>query len=464
MRSHLPFLIILVLALVIRFYNFPVWQGFDYDQEVNAWLAKSVIVDHKPILIGPETSVGGMYVGPYFNYIISLFYFLGRMDHSRTIILNALLTLLTITTIYFVGTKIFSKTAGLVAATIYAFSAFFIFYDRVMWNPTIIPLVAVSSFYAIYVYLRERKTKQLILATALVGFMFHVHFSAVFLLAFFALSLAIFGGRRFWANPWNYLFVAITLGIFLLPLVIFDLRHNFINSSHLIAFFVSGKTGGSLDLSIVISLWNVLVTWGGFVGSVILNQQGARLDWVGLAGMLAVLTLGLQRGERTLFYRLLLLLLFVTTVGLSVYHGPLPPYYFLIPLPILVMATGDMAQWVMGCQQMAKPILSAALLIMVVANIKTSLDFPPSEFSLRFKQGAVKYIIADARGQSFKVDFITELGLNTGFHYLFWQQGENLITDMTIPTARTYKIIIPFTLAHPEELAIKFGAIGVVKM
>ena len=90
--------------------------------------------------------------------------------------------------------------------------------------------------------------------------------------------------------------------------------------------------------------------------------------------------------------------------------------------------------------------------------------FTKSDFSLKNKSQTVKYIISQSQGQSFKVDFITSLGLNTGFKYLFWQQGEILNINMNTKTDKTFKIVIPKSLARPEELSVVYGAIGIVKM
>lgn len=462
LRPHLLFLLILAVGLFVRFYNFQAWQGFDYDQEINAWLAKSIIIDHKLFLIGPETSVGAMYVGPYFNYIVSLFYFLGKMDHTWTILLNFIISTATITAIYLVGSKVFSKTVGLISAAIYSFSAFFISYDRVMWNPTILPLISIGAFYFLYSYLQDHKTRNLILATIFIGFAFHVHFTAFFLLAFFALSLAIFGGKKFWKSPLNFVYIFFVVAIFFLPLIAFDLRHNFLNAIHFLEFFSSGRTGGLSGIGILITLGNVLLVWADLIKSIFLQVINIKLVALSLLFLFLIFKHGFKSSRNKFFYKLSLLLFLILTVPLSFYHGALPPYYFLPALTMIVISSGNFLYQITKKYSQSK-IFRVLIAILILLNLVPVL-FTKSNFSLKNKSLAVKYIISQSQGQSFKVDFITSLGLNTGFNYLFWQQGKTLNTNMNTKTEKTFKIVIPKSLARPEELSVAYGAIGIVKM
>ncbi len=462
LRPHLLFLLILAVGLFVRFYNFPAWQGFDYDQEINAWLAKSLIVDHKLFLIGPETSVGAMYVGPYFNYIISFFYLLGKMDHAWTILLNFIISTVTIAAIYLTGAKFFSKVSGLISATIYSFSMFFISYDRVMWNPTILPLVSVGVFYFLYSYLKNHKVRDLILATTILGFSFHVHFTAFFLLAFFVLSLTILGGNKFWKSPLNFLYIVSVLVIFFLPLIFFDLRHNFLNFSHLLLFLTSGRAGGLSGIGILVTLGNVLLVWADLIKSIFIEIINIKLIPLSLLFLVLIFKHGFKSGGNKLFYKLLLLLFLLITIPLSFYRGALPPYYFLAPLSIIVISSGDLFYHITKKYYQSN-IFIVLITGLILLNLMPAL-FTKSDFSLKNKSQTVKYIISQSQGQSFKVDFITSLGLNTGFKYLFWQQGEILNINMNTKTDKTFKIVIPKSLARPEELSVVYGAIGIVKM
>src|SRR5436190_2047930 len=112
-KYTLLLLAILVFGLFLRFWNFPNWFNFNFDQETQAWVVKSLVVDHKPNLIGLETSVGGMFIGPYFNYLLVPFYLVGGMDPAATILLDILAAGATILASYYVGTKMFGQKAGL---------------------------------------------------------------------------------------------------------------------------------------------------------------------------------------------------------------------------------------------------------------------------------------------------------------------------------------------------------------
>ncbi|MBI3559144.1 glycosyltransferase family 39 protein [Candidatus Gottesmanbacteria bacterium] len=442
---------LVLLILLVRFYNFPAWFGFDYDQEVNAWIAKAIVVDHKPVLIGPETSVGGMYVGPYFNYLIAIFYALGRMDPQATIILNILLSAVTVYFIYFVGTKVFSRKTGVIAMIIYGFSYNLTNFDRVAWNPTPIPVVSLGILFFLYLYFRFRKLWQLVAAISLTGFMFHLHFTAIFLGGFVLLALLVFGGKKFGFSFKNYFALFFTGLVFLLPLLIFNLRHDYLLSRHFWQFFFSSGQVQTI-------VWERLGILVSFTRAIFYNDASKILDIITILPLTAVLYFGFRsKPEQKLFYQLAFLLLATPILPLALYPGPLPAHYLLFALPVIILLLSSLIEKLNTIKIF---LILAVFLSVNVPKILTTVN----GLSLAAKHRAANFVVNNAKMDPFKVDFITQPGRKTGFKYLFWLEGRGLIENMAIKTERTYKIIVPYFLVPEKDLTAKFGGVGVIKI
>lgn len=446
------FLIILLTGLFLRFYDFPAWFGFDYDQEINAWIAKTILVDHKPVLIGPETSVGGMYVGPYFNYIISLFFLLGRMNPMATISLNILISAATLVAFYLVGSRLFNRTTGLIAGLLYGFSSFIINYDRVLWNPTPVPLVSLLTVYFLYRFLENSQNKYLALTMTGIGFLLHLHFQAVFLGVFIFLSLLLARPKTF-LKPRSYLYILVPLIIFLAPLVLFDLRHDFLNSRHFLQFFLGSSHTTSVNpIAPIARMLQVLLSFLQNI-SAISNPLPALTVGILLFGISAV------RAWRRSSYRLGIALLIFSLILFSFYQGPLPIQYFLFLIPVFVLFPADILATLWQSKKLWRWLSPILIILFLILNIP-AVARSKNEINLWSKQQVVKYIAAHSDSNP-QIDIVTQPGLNTGFKYLFWQAGLNPHYGSDKKDVQTFKIVVPTVMARPGELTVSFGPIGV---
>lgn len=461
----LIFVLVLSLGLLFRFYNFPAWQGFDYDQEVNAWIAKAIVIDHKPVLIGPETSTGGMFVGSYFNYIIALFFWLGRMNPTISILLNVLISTATICLIYFAGKLIFNRMTGIIAVIIYSFSSLAAGYDRVLWNPTPVPLVTLGIILGLHQYIKRDQVWYLILATVSVGVALHLHFNAVILAAFYFVSLVLFSLQKTFLNPKRYLVIGGILGIFLFPLVLFDLRHGFLNSRHVWSFFVSsgGGTGQRLYDSLIRS-WDIV---NGIIVSIFVPEAaGYTLNWIliRVLGILFVLmSLIIIKKSGNLFFKLYLIIFILTVGPFSFYHGPLPGQYFLFLVPVFTLLVSAIFISVWNRSGYLKIISILLICIIILANVRYVLARGEERLNLKNKEAAVEYINNQAGGKAYGVDIITDYGFNTGYRYLLWLYGGKRYKEDKSLGIKEFKIVVPYYKDNSGRQMKIFGDIGVLE-
>ena len=62
---------ILLLGLFFRLYNLEIFYPWGHDQDLFAWIAKDIIIDDHLRLIGQETSIIGVFIGPIFYYLVA---------------------------------------------------------------------------------------------------------------------------------------------------------------------------------------------------------------------------------------------------------------------------------------------------------------------------------------------------------------------------------------------------------
>ncbi len=108
--------LIVVLCVFMRIWRYEDFYGFGHDQDLFAWIAKDIVIDQNIRLIGQETSINGLFVGPIFYYLISLLLLFFNMDPRVANVVTVAVSLFTALSFYFVISKFFGKTAGLVTS------------------------------------------------------------------------------------------------------------------------------------------------------------------------------------------------------------------------------------------------------------------------------------------------------------------------------------------------------------
>ncbi|HOZ80653.1 MAG TPA: hypothetical protein PK370_00335, partial [Candidatus Woesebacteria bacterium] len=75
LKSNLLLIVIWLAALFVRFYRQDQLLGFYYDQGRDAKMAHDIITLTNLPTIGPTTGIQGLYLGPFWYYLITPGYF-----------------------------------------------------------------------------------------------------------------------------------------------------------------------------------------------------------------------------------------------------------------------------------------------------------------------------------------------------------------------------------------------------
>src|SRR3989338_7032675 len=91
-KTEVIFLIgILLLGAFLRLYKIDQYMTFLGDEGRDAIIVRRLLVNFDPILIGPGTSIGNMYLGPIYYYLIAPFLLLANFSPVGPSVFIALL-------------------------------------------------------------------------------------------------------------------------------------------------------------------------------------------------------------------------------------------------------------------------------------------------------------------------------------------------------------------------------------
>lgn len=135
--------IILVGGLYFRIHRTEDLLRFYYDQGRDALVIWKLWHEGKPFLIGPVTGLHGIFLGPFYYYLIAPFYLISGGSPVLPAVFLASLSVLAIVVVYYLGWQMQSRATGLIAAGIASFSYYIVLAGRWLSNPT--PLLFTST-------------------------------------------------------------------------------------------------------------------------------------------------------------------------------------------------------------------------------------------------------------------------------------------------------------------------------
>jgi len=273
-------LIFILVAAILRFSNILSLNFFTYDQARDALFVKRMIVDHQWRLLGTQTSLPGMYLPPFYYYTIAPILWLSRLNPVGIDLYSALIGVGTIPLIWFVANKIFGRPAGVFSAGLFALSPLVVELTRRAWNPNTLPFFILLAFYFLYLYFRERKTRDFLLAFVIYGYCLSLHFGVWLLMPLFVFTWVFYLLKN--KKILGLLGSLLIILFFTSPLLFFELRHGFFLTTQAKVFFFDGghlgvKGAGFFQsvLASLLALFTILIS-----GKITVGYQ-APLEFTG---------------------------------------------------------------------------------------------------------------------------------------------------------------------------------------
>ncbi|HLC94195.1 MAG TPA: glycosyltransferase family 39 protein [Patescibacteria group bacterium] len=442
--------IIIVVSFIFaffRFYKIDKRISFDWDQEQFSYQAKQIILQHKPILIGTRiTSDAGFFLGPYLYYVSTPFYLLTHL-HPRALILFVISVQIIFFLISFlVLKKIHSLHVSLLFLFLWSTNSLTVIYDITPWGPLLIPLGVIIVWYLLYKFFETNRSIYVIFLGVALGFFVNIHFQFI-LMPFFTLVFLLASPHRgrFLRSKKIFLLVFSFLAMFV-PLILFDLRHDFLNSKLFMSFLQHGgvESYGRYAFAWLPVFANFMQP---FVG--INNVFISMLFYLLILVVLFFLFRRKRDFHKTFYFSTFVLwIVFVAVFLLYAQRGS--EYYFYFLSPFIYFTLSDLLL------ELKKPLtLGLVILFFLFINgERLYANLKDNEFGLYFKDQIAQEIKKYTKSKTVNISYTVPLGLNHGYQYLFdyyqIKQSDN-------PSIRLIQIKIP-----AEGVSLKRGAIGVI--
>lgn len=410
---------ILAVAAFCRLYKIDQYMTFLGDEGRDVIVVRRIFTQLHPPLIGPGTSVGNMYLGPLYYYMMAPALLLANFSPVGPAVQIALLGIVTILFVWWVGREWFGRIGGLIAAGLYAISPTVIIYSRSSWNPNIMPFFALLSVYSIWRVWNKHEFGWLVTLGISFAFVLQSHYLGLLLfptlLIFWYLSKV----------PKRFTFYA--LGVFaalMSPLLIFDIRHNFMNAKAFYAFVATHD--GTVSLSVrqlITKLPEVLNQM-----NITLAGGGNAISGYAISAVFVIALVLFIRARLNPAYHLLLSWVIFGLIGFAFYKLPIYDHYFgfLYPVPFLLIGgIGESIQKRGGI--IGKIIFYTFCTGLVVTNLLNNpLRYAPNK-QLQRSMDVAKKVLSEEQGKPFDLAVLAERNYEDGYRYFLELWGGTVL-------------------------------------
>lgn len=437
-------IVLIVTAVILRFYKGPELFFWHVDEDIIGLTVKRILVDHRLQLLGFPIP-GGVYLGPLFYYLISIPYALSLMNPTMLPLFSALLGTISIFLVYKVGKTIFeNERVGLLAAMIYGFSYLINIYSRVLTGLSFAGILALLTYLFLYQNLKFKKPVNLLFLGIILLISIQNEGSSLSLLA---LTVVVWLIYRFKIPAEKLFQILLLFLIFHLPLLIFDLRHNFFISKAFLNFFSRVSPGSMVpyNFSTVVGVLEAIpktfarilfISGPNDIGKQILpcsNLVDIRNSISPAIYGLVILIIGFFvishffSKKIVIGQKIILLHFLILFLGLGLYNLFMRGYVYEWTLAIFFPGISLIIAYFLNelykNRLLGRTLVVIFLMSFVLINVRSILA-SSNKFGLGSKVMAVKSAINEVAGRQFYLDSIGSC-YSQGYIYLFWYLGHS---------------------------------------
>lgn len=423
-QFRLYFLLTLILAsaLFLRVYKLDQLLGFYYDQGRDAFVVWDLLHQGNFFLVGPITGIEGIFLGPFYYYLITPFYFLsGGSPVFVAAVLN-IISVLGILFLYLITKEFFDRKVALLTVFLTSFSYSLVIFSRWLSHPPLLPtfsLVIIYSLLQIY----KGKEKWWLMIGLFLGICLQLEAASAI---FFIPTILIFGIWQYKKTK-HFLFIIVSIFLFLLtlvPQVAFDFRHQGGLQQAFQNFLLTKKSfhlplGEFLEKRLNLYL-NILFS------KLFYAKQDTGLIWLLILTVLGIL----KRKEIFAKERKILALwFFIPLAGYLFYQGNLGLFwdYYLSGVWLVFLMLVSFLLVGIWPKVWGKSMVVLFLALFLYLNISQLFIYHRIGVGilLRDQIGAIDWIYQDVQERDFNLDIYVPPVIPYAYDYLFKWYGEN---------------------------------------
>lgn len=447
-RNNLLIFSIILIAAFLRLWRIEDYMTFLGDEGRDVLIVREILHGNLTLL-GPRASAGDFFLGPIYYYFMAPFLAITNYNPVGPAIMVALFGVATVYLVYKIGTEFFGKTAGLIAACLYAVSPVVITYSRSSWNPNLMPLFSLLSLYTSYKAITRKSPKLFIISGVLLGIAMQLHYLAFFLggiLFFYILIASILkvGNGKLTHLVKDYVYVLLGFLLGLAPFLLFEARHGFPNVKTIISFiFLSGNVASEGNSFTVIGdvFFRVFARLVASYPSPDLHIFYPAINlqaWYVLALALAIGSTfftfrKLYRSYKARNDEMLKYLLITLWIGFGIlffgfYRKPIYDYYFGFMFPAPFLLVGDLFSYLLKKNAFVKVGTAAIFILLLYITLSHNPFRALPNRQYRQVEKISKFVLDKAENRPYNFAIITGGNSDHGYRYIFEINGKNPVT------------------------------------
>lgn len=460
LKKHWLLIAILVLASFFRLYNISGYMEFLGDQGRDVTIIKDFLQHGNLFFIGPQTSIGNMYLGPYFYYLIAPSLFLSNYNPVGPAIFIALLNIATVFLIYFIGKRWFSRSVGLISAFLFAISPVVIKYSNFIWNPNIMPFFSLLFVFFFFESFRSKKYHYFLYASLAFIMVINSHYLGLALLPFIGLFwlynlIKFIQKKSKQLKPFlKYTFLAIFIFILsLTPQILFDIKHDGQNSKALLNFFTYRET------TVNIKAYKAIPGLPDLFNQVNTRLLAGKNETVGLiisiVFFIGLLPLILKFKKQKPTFWIVFFWYLSGLVALALYKQHIYDHYFAFLFPVVFILAGFLIN---KFKFTGIPFL---ILITIFSFLENPFRYQPNN-QLKTVTQIDDLIIANSNNQDFNFALLAKQNYDPPYRYILGNKQAKIVNLPDKMAEQLFIVCEPFQIEcnpinNPEWSVAAFG-------
>ena len=430
------------------------------DQGRDVTIIKDFLQHGNLFFIGPQTSIGNMYLGPWFYYLIAPSLFLANYNPVGPAIFIALLSIATVFLLYFIGKHWFNRSVGLISAFLFTISPVVIKYSNFIWNPNIMPFFSLLFIFFFFEAFRSKKYQYFLYASLAFIMVMNSHYLGLALLPitglFWFYNLIKFvKSKSSELKPFiKFTLLAALIFIFsLTPQILFDLKHNGQNIKSLLTFFTQRET------TVNIKPYKAIPEMPALFNQINTRLLAGKNETVGLI-ISIVLTIGLLplllkfKKQKTSFWIIFFWYL-SGLVALALYKQHIYDHYFAFLFPAVFLLAGFLIH---KFKFIGIPFL---ILITIFSFLNNPFRYQPNN-QLQTVNKIADLIVFNSDNQNFNFALLAKQNYDPPYRYVLATKKAKIVDLPDSLAEQLFVVCEPFQIDcnpinNPEWSVAAFG-------
>ncbi len=409
--------------------------------------------------IGPQTSIGNMYLGPFFYYLIAPFLLIFNFNPVGPAVFIALLNIITVYLIYYIAKRWFDQKTGLISSFIFAISPVIIKYSNFIWNPNIMPLFSLLFVYFFFESFRTKKYQNFIYASLSFVMVMNSHYLGLALLPFTGIYWLIYF-YKFYKNKSPELkpFLKYTLIAFLVffisltPQILFDIKHQGQNTKALLNFFTYRETTVSIKpYKSIPKLWPLFNQINTRLIAGKNELFGLIISIVSVIGLAGIFT----KKQQNKSFMIIIFWYFSGLVALALYKQHIYDHYFAFLFPVVCIFFGYL---------ISKYKYFGYILLFTIACYSI-IENPfryPANHQLATVTKISDLIVDNSEGKQFNFALLAKQNYDPPYRYVLTNKKAKIVNLPNILADQLFVVCEPFQIDcnpinNPEWSIAAFG-------